>query len=239
MQYKNPIIAALCIAFTTAPAVYAIQSTKADKTTGQSSAQDWTKQFSISKFGGFTVGNPDADVRISEYISYTCSHCANFEINQAPILKNQHISKGNVSLEIRNHIRDPLDFSIAILARCGGRDKFFSNHAIFMREQGNIIRRYQSLSPDEVASWSTQSISDYTRDAMKSLQLDTILKSNGHSDTQIEQCVTDKQSQHHISQMTMHSALIQRIAGTPAFLINDEYQPAVAGLETLAPYLNN
>lgn len=239
MKYKNSIIAALCIAITGAPAVYAMQATDSGANSGQSSAQDWTQKFSTSKFGGFVVGNPDAEVRISEYVSYTCSHCANFEINQAPILKSRHISKGNVSLEIRNHIRDPLDFSIAILARCGGSDKFFSNHTMFMREQGNIIRRYQSLSPDDISAWSTQSISDYTRDVMKSLQLDILLKSNGHSDAQIEQCLTDKQSQHFISQMTMHSALIQRIAGTPAFLINDEYQPSVGSLETLAPYLNN
>ncbi len=239
MKYKKSIIAALCITITGAPAVYAMQTANSDSNLVQSTTQDWTKKFSISKFGGFVIGNPDAEVRISEYISYTCSHCANFEINQAPILKNQHIAKGNVSLEIRNHVRDPLDFTIAILARCGGSDKFYSNHAMFMLEQSNIIRRYQTLSPDDISAWSTQSMSDYSRDVMKSLQLDTLLKSNGHSDAQIEQCLTDEQAQQIVSQMTMHSALIQRIAGTPAFLINDEYQPAVGSLDTLAPYLNN
>ena len=239
MKYKKIMITALYSIFISTPAVYAIQSDNSAISGGQTSAQEWTKIFGISEFGGFVIGNPDAEVRISEYVSYTCSHCANFEINQAPTLKSQHISKGNISLEIRNHVRDPLDFTIAILARCGGRDKFFSNHAMFMREQTNIIRRYQTLSPDDVTSWSTQSISDYTRDVMKSLQLDILLKSNGHSDTQIEQCVTDAQEQQYISHMTMHSALIHRIAGTPAFLINNEYQPAVGSLETLAPYLIN
>lgn len=231
------------------PALYAAQSSNdaapvqngavQNAATQNANTQDWTKKFSLSKFGGFVMGNPDAEVRISEYVSYTCSHCATFEVNQAPVLKAQHISKGNVSLEIRNHIRDPLDFTIAILARCGGQDKFFDNHALFMREQGNIITRYQALSPDERSSWSTQSISDYSRDVMKSLKLDMLLKANGHSDAQIEQCVTNEQAQQNISQMTMHSALIQRIAGTPAFVINDEYQPSVGSLETLAPYLNN
>lgn len=239
MNYKKSLLVALCIGLASGSAVYAAQLSNDGSSVQPANGQDWTKIFNISKFGGFTIGNPDAEVRISEYVSYTCSHCANFEINQAPILKSQHISKGNVSLEIRNHIRDPLDFTIALLARCGGQAKFFNNHAMFMRNQSNIISRYRTLSPDDISSWSTQSISDYSRDVMKSLKLDILLRANGYSDTQIEQCVSDQNAQQVISQMTMHSSLVQRISGTPAFVINDEYQPSVGSLETLAPYLNN
>lgn len=238
MKYKAPLTALAALSLLSpAASIYAQNESASDASS--EAAQDWSKTYSISKFGGFTVGNPDAETRITEYISYTCSHCANFELTQAPILKNDHISKGKVSLEIRNSIRDPLDLTIAILARCGGKDRFFANHNLFMREQGNMINFASSLSPDDVESWNKKSISDFARDVMKSMKIDTLMMANGYSADEIEQCITDEQSQQYITQMATHATLVQRIAGTPAFAINDEYQPSIVNLESMAPYLSN
>ncbi len=201
--------------------------------------QDWTKTVNISKFGGFTIGNPDAETRISEYVSYTCSHCADFEQNQAPILKNEHVKEGNITLEIRNLIRDPLDLTIAILARCGGKDRFFDNHAMFMREQPNILQKASTLTQDQLLDWKADSIGNYARDIMNSLNLDQYMLDNGYTAEQVEHCITDKDAHRSIAQMTLHATLVQRVSGTPGFVINDEYQPSIINLQTMAPYLNN
>lgn len=238
MKYKH-LLTAAGIMITAQPLNAQQESSAAVQPTGVTQSQDWTTTYSMSQFGGFVVGNPDAELRIAEYVSYTCGHCATFEITQAPILKKDHISKGNVSLEIRNLIRDPLDLTIAILARCGGKDRFFANHNLLMREQGNVLAFAATLTPDDVQSWKTKSISDFTRDVMKSMKLDTLLLANGYSADEIEQCVTDEQSQQYVAQMATLASVVQRIPGTPGFSINDEYQPSIVNLETLAPYLLN
>jgi len=247
MQYKTPftliLLSSALLSMALLSATLLIQPLQAQQESNQkkidenAATKDWTKVRNISKFGGFVMGNPDAETRISEYISYTCSHCANFEINSAPKIKNEHVKKGNVSFEIRNLIRDPLDLTIAILARCGGKEKFFENHNIFMREQANILRAASFLRPDDIQAWNSNSISDYARDAMNSLKLDKYLLNNGFTPRQIEQCITHQTSQKYISQMATHATLIQRVNGTPGFVINDEYQPSIVNLETLAPYL--
>lgn len=236
---KFTALTALAVAILWTPTAFANQQDDSTGAASTAAVQDWTKTFSISDFGGFVIGNPNAETRISEYISYTCSHCANFELTQAPVIKNEHVSKGNISYEIRNSIRDPLDLTMAILARCGGKDKFFANHNLLMREQPNILNFAGTLSPDDVQSWGTKSISDFARDVMKTMKLDTLFLANGYSAEEIEQCITDQQSQQYITQMATHATLVQRIAGTPAFAINDEYQPSIVNLETLAPYLTN
>ena len=39
---------------------------------------DWTKAIGKTAEGAYFVGNPDAKVRLVEYGSMTCNHCANF-----------------------------------------------------------------------------------------------------------------------------------------------------------------
>lgn len=239
MKHRLFTISALASVLIASP-LYALQSAQeniSENSQNNAEEKDWTKVFSMSKFGGFVMGNPEAETRIAEYVSYTCSHCATFERDSAPILKKDHITKGTVSLEIRNYIRDPIDLTIATLARCGGTDKFFSNHAMFMREQTNILQRARFLSPDVIQDWNTNSMSEYIAAATKTMGLDTLMIAQGFTAEQIDNCIADTQSQQFITQMTLHASMLQRVRGTPGFAINDEYLPAIGGLQTLLPYL--
>jgi protein-disulfide isomerase len=86
---------------------------------------NWQLTFSLSAKGGHIVGNPASANKIVEYASYTCGHCAEFEEKDAPLVKAQLVATGNSSFEIRNLVRDPLDLTAAMLARCGGKGRFF------------------------------------------------------------------------------------------------------------------
>src|SRR3546814_17929114 len=74
----------------------------------------------MSNIGGFVMGKPDARTSLVEYISYTCSHCAEFTQKAAAPLKINWISTGAINVEIRNAVRDRYDLTAALLARCGG-----------------------------------------------------------------------------------------------------------------------
>ena len=72
---------------------------------------DWTKTVTRGANGAYVLGNPKAKVRLVEYLSYSCSHCAEFTAQSAAPLKTNYISKGNVAIELRNAVRDRFDFA--------------------------------------------------------------------------------------------------------------------------------
>ena len=63
-------------------------STNLSSATGTSSAPlpqiaapnngDWTETVTMTDRGGFLMGNPNAPVKLVEYASITCPHCAEF-----------------------------------------------------------------------------------------------------------------------------------------------------------------
>ncbi|MCA1653471.1 MAG: DsbA family protein, partial [Sphingomonadales bacterium] len=81
---------------------------------------DWTTVVSRTPAGGFVMGNPNAKVKLIEYGSLTCPHCAEFEEKGGKPLIDNYVKKGLVSFEFRNFVRDPYDITAALIARCGG-----------------------------------------------------------------------------------------------------------------------
>lgn len=82
--------------------------------------RDWTQTTTRLPTGTYLIGNPAASVKLVEYASYTCPHCAAFAAESAPVLHDRFVRDGSVSLEYRHLIRDGLDLGAAILARCTG-----------------------------------------------------------------------------------------------------------------------
>ncbi|NRD90986.1 hypothetical protein C8024_18315 [Sphingopyxis sp. BSNA05] len=112
MKYRSAYLASALVASVVMVAPAAAQQT------------DWTKRVTQSTMGGHVMGNPLARHKLTEYMSYTCNHCAAFEQESHSPLTTKYIKKGHVSFEVRNLILNPIDLTAAMLARCGGRTKF-------------------------------------------------------------------------------------------------------------------
>jgi len=70
------------------------------------------------------IGDPAAKVKIAEYLSFTCPHCANFHIEVYPRLKADYIDTGKVRLDYHEVYFDQLGLLGAMLARCGGELRY-------------------------------------------------------------------------------------------------------------------
>ena len=66
---------------------------------------DWSTIVSRSPEGGFVMGNPNAKVKLVEFGSLTCPHCAEFEHQGGQALVDNYVKKGLVSWEFRNYVR--------------------------------------------------------------------------------------------------------------------------------------
>jgi protein-disulfide isomerase len=83
----------------------------------------------------FTLGSPDAPVKITEYASFTCSHCAAFHATTFKPLKAEYIDTGKVEFTLREVYFDRYGLWAAMMARCGGDMRYFGITDILFETQ--------------------------------------------------------------------------------------------------------
>jgi protein-disulfide isomerase len=200
-------------------------------------ASNWLLSFTNSAEGGYIIGNAAAPTKVVEYASYTCSYCARFESEDAPLLKRDFVAKGKVSLEIRSFVRDPIDLTIALLARCGGKSRFFGNHHHFMATQAQWMPKAESISAATEAKLKADDFTGFMTGTFKDMGLGTFARARGITDAQALICLKDPAALKAVLDMTDKAIAAQYVNGTPSFLINGKVRDDVRNIATLRPYL--
>jgi len=72
------------------------------------------------------LGKPDAPITIIEYGSLTCPHCAAFDAEVLPKLKEKWLDSGKAKLVFRPFPRDEVDLHAAAVALCAAPDRFYA-----------------------------------------------------------------------------------------------------------------
>jgi protein-disulfide isomerase len=85
----------------------------------------WTDVVSVTPEGGYLMGNPSAPVKLIEYGSLSCPHCAKLAQEGYATLVGNYVTSGKVSLEFRSFAIHPQDVPLTVLAQCAGPDTFF------------------------------------------------------------------------------------------------------------------
>ena len=155
----------------------------------------------IANFG---IGDPEAKVRISEYLSFTCPHCAAFHADVYPSLKSDYIDTGKVRLTYHEVYFDQLGLLGGMLARCGGEMRYMGITDMLFAKQSD---------------WAGASDLDGAVAALKKIGL-----AAGLDDAAMEACLRDN---------TVAEALVAHyqtsiatdfpddsFSGTPSFIIN-------------------
>ncbi len=220
-----PAIALLALAPTPAP------------TPNRTARGDWNNRVTLTPGGGHLLGNPAATVKLTEYASYTCSHCAEFEIQANGALRVGYISGGRMAYEVRHYVRDPVDMTVALLANCGASNRFFLNHAAFMRSQSTWLRPVANASPATQARWASGTMAVRRRNIASDLHLFEIAATRGYDRTTAERCLADEAMATRLAAQTEEGNRIQ-ITGTPSFLINQSLLLATYDWPTLRPQLD-
>src|SRR5690606_35752266 len=78
---------------------------------GGATRMNWDTEVVPTEFG-HRIGNPNAKVKLVEYLSYTCPHCAEFARQGEAPIKLGYLAPGKVSIEIRHLVRDPIDLTV-------------------------------------------------------------------------------------------------------------------------------
>ncbi|MGB1106060.1 MAG: hypothetical protein EBT94_01035 [Alphaproteobacteria bacterium] len=87
-----------------------------------------------------TIGSKDAPIRVAEYYSMTCGHCADFHNNTFPKVKAKLIDEGIVRFEMRPFPLDGLALRAHALVRAVPETKFFPLVKMLLAKQPVWVR---------------------------------------------------------------------------------------------------
>lgn len=184
-------------------------------------APNWATTVMQGANGAYVMGNPKAKVRLVEYASYTCGHCAHFSEEASVPLKRDYVARGNVSFEFRNAVRDQFDMTAALLARCGGAGRFFGNTDAIMASQPQWLGKAQAFLDANNARLAKLPPSEGFKAIMRGVGLDAVMKTRGFTVAQLDACLVNKPNQDRVVALTRQAWQVDKILGTPAFKIND------------------
>lgn len=187
---------------------------------------------------GHRIGNPDAEVKLTEFVSYTCPHCAHFAQDGEGALKIAYIAPGQVSLEIRHIVRDPVDLTATMLAHCGAPAKFPLNHAAFMHSQDQWLPIMAKRMPAQVRRWTTGDYAARRRAIAADFGFYGIMERRGYRRTEADRCLNDDAVAEKLSQATTANQRTYGVTGTPSFAINGVTLAGTHDWRMLAPQID-
>jgi len=199
--------------------------------------QDWTQVVSQTPEGNFVMGNPNAPVKLVEYLSLTCPHCAEFAEAGFPALRDNYIKKGTVSLEIRNYVRDAVDMTATLVARCGGKDSFFAMTEQSLANQAAIGQKLQAVPPAEAKRAESLQPPQLFVAIAPMAGLDQFAKQRGIPEQKLNQCLTDKATIDGLVEGVNEANKIPNFPGTPTFLLNGTMLQNAGTWQGLEPQL--
>ena len=183
--------------------------------------RNWNAVVEVTPTGTHVLGNPQARLKLAEYVSYTCGHCASFEKQADSPLRLAFIAPGTVSVEVRPFVRDPVDLTAAMLTHCGPAQGFFQRHAAFLRSQPRWIEKLAEAGPVERQRWSQGTFAQRMRLIASDFGFYDIAASRGVDRAMANRCLADEAKARALSGMA-ETAIAEGVRGTPSFMINDE-----------------
>ncbi|MBJ7501304.1 MAG: thioredoxin domain-containing protein [Sphingopyxis sp.] len=180
----------------------------------------WSQTVTTSPIGAFVVGNPDARVRLVEYFSYTCHICADFAKAGSLPLKTGYVDRGLVLFEYRNLVRDPVDMTAALLARCGGPRAFAGNHQALFNNFPALIAKIRNATEAQKKSWFEGTTGERARKIAAGTGLTALMRARGYTQAQIDAALDSEVAQAELTGMTNIGLNADRVEGTPSFFVN-------------------
>lgn len=194
----------------------------------------WTDVIEKTPEGGYRMGNPDAPIKLIEFGSLTCPHCAEFAETSAAELRDTFVASGRVSFEFRNFVRDPIDIAAAQLTRCGAPESYF---ALTEQAFANQPAMFEAIQKGGEPAYNAAMAQPDDRRVLAIAQLAGLpdfFATRGIAKEQGAACLTDGKAAEALAKATQEQSKEYDIQGTPTFLVNGQKIDANAWPEVKA-----
>lgn len=163
-------------------------------------AQTSNEEVDTSRVYPLVLGNPDAAVTVMEFASYTCPHCATFHDTTFQQLKQEYIEPGLIRFEYREVFFDAYGLWAALVARCGGEERYFGISDMLYEEQ---------------RQWARGSDANAVAESLR-----RIGRRAGMDDEQLNTCLGDRDMALAMMEVYRQGMEEYQIQGTPSLVIN-------------------
>jgi protein-disulfide isomerase len=181
-------------------------------------ARDWSTRVEATAEGGYRMGNPDAPLKLVEFLSLTCGHCADFASEGMPRVKEK-VRQGQVSVEYRNFVLNHYDVAAAILSRCASPANYFALTEAYLAEQSSWAARIDALTPEQRAEVEVAPTPASVKRTAELLGLKQIAARHGVTAAAADACLADPAR---IAQLLAMGGAAEQLGvdGTPTFMLN-------------------
>lgn len=197
---------------------------------------NWNALVARTASGTHVLGNPNAKVKLGEYVSYTCSHCADFHIASEAALRLKYVQSGAVSVEINHVLRDPVDATIAQLVNCGPSSKFLINHSMFLRSQSKWIQGLARSTPAQRNRWYTGDRATRMRAVASDFHFYDMMATRGYDRMTLDKCINDNALAERLAAISAASDKLG-VDHTPSFTLNGQLLVGTNGWDLLEPQI--
>lgn len=198
---------------------------------------NWNAQVAVTPSGSHVLGNPAAQLKLTEYISYTCPHCAHFDAEASDRLRIYGIAQGKLSVEVRHLVRDPIDLTVAMLTNCGPSGRFFANHTAFLRSQGRWMAIANSATAAQQSRWTTGTQKSRLQSIATDFGFFPLMDQRGYDRMSVERCLADPVMARKLADQTAEASRLG-VEGTPSFMINGVLLAGTHDWASLKPQLD-
>jgi len=198
---------------------------------------DWSEAVTPTNEGGFLMGNPNAAVKLVEFGSMTCPHCATFDEQGMPQLTEKYLKNGSVSFEFRNFVRDPYDITAALIARCNGAKSFFPLTRAMFKDQGEWTGKLQQVPAEQMQGLQAMAPQQQFTTIADWAGLQQFAGMRGVPKAKSSQCLANQSEIDRLVQMNSDATSQYKVAGTPSFLINGKLVENATSWSTLEPQI--
>lgn len=147
----------------------------------------------------FIIGDKNAPVTLVEYLSQTCSACAQFRASEVPKIKETFVNTGKLRIVFRELHRNNVDVAASVLGRCLGREGFLPFTDMLLENQPAWLLREDN---DVVAG------------------LREMARRAGMSSEDFETCLQKQDEATKLAKASQSAAQDYCMTGTPTLLLN-------------------
>jgi protein-disulfide isomerase len=182
---------------------------------------NWNGHVTVTDNGSYMLGNPNAPIQLTEFVSYTCSHCAHYQKESDPVLRLTVIPQGKVAVTVTNLLRNPVDLTIALLANCGDPKRFFVRHNAFFATQDTWLEKARTMSEAQQQRWYQGQPIDRMRAIASDFGFYEMMSGWGIDRAQTDACLANTAVLDKLKAQQAESARLE-INSTPSFTLNGE-----------------
>ncbi|UAJ09631.1 thioredoxin domain-containing protein [Glacieibacterium megasporae] len=207
--------------------------------TAKPAAANWLDVIVATPEGGFRQGNPNAKVKLLEFGSLTCPHCAAFARVNVPTLRSQYVATGKVSYEYRPFLLNGVDLAPALLVRCEAPAAAIKLIDAFYEQQPQWTLPFTKPLPDDVqkrlsALPQEQQISAFAANG----GLDTFMANRGMPRAKFDACTSDKAGIAKLEDIRTDADKNYGLTAVPTFVINGKTVPNAYDWSKLKPAID-